>query len=79
MPRQALACGVLRVRVARYAGPNWRRGIGQAGHAATAWGKWLELGQTRQQVQRVNVLGRAKLRADQVQVATGGAEVAVAQ
>jgi hypothetical protein len=53
--------------------------IGQAGHAALSWGRWLALGQARQQVQRINVLGRAELRADEVQVARRGADVAVAR
>ena len=61
--------------------------IGQGGHAITAVKvvkavkakKCLQLGQASEQVQWVNILGWAKLWADQVQVATGGTDVAVAQ
>lgn len=39
----------------------------------------LQLGQTGEQVQRIHALGRSELRADQVQVALRGADVAMTQ
>ena len=58
--------------------------IGQGGHCGYRWEcgegvKCLQFGQTRQQIQRVEFFGRVKLRADQVQIAPGGADMAVAQ
>ncbi len=50
--------------------------IGQVGHDDCV-GR-LSFGQTCEQVQRIDVLGWAKLRADEMHVAGGGADVAVA-
>src|SRR5450756_2331662 len=81
MPRQAFAWGVDSTWVAKYAGPNWRSTsakVAMRRNYKESVG-CLQLGQTSQQVQWVNVFWRTKLWADQVQVAAGGADVAVAQ
>ena len=58
--------------------------IGQGGHCGDRWEcaegvKCLQFGQARQQIQRVEFFGWVKLRTDQVQIAPGGADMAVAQ
>ena len=52
--------------------------IGQAGHGCMT-GFCLYAWQSSQQIQRVYLLGRMKLRTDQMQVATGGADMTMAQ
>ena len=52
--------------------------IGQGGHDSVAV-LGSELGQARKQIQGIDILGWTKLWADEVQVARGGADVAVAQ
>ena len=54
--------------------------VGQGDHDQMAGVAWaLELWQACEQVQRINVFGGTKLWADQVQVPSGGADVAVAE
>ena len=73
--------GVMRQVRGAVAAQHLSHAMGQRGHAASGDepGDRLQARQAGQQVQRVGVLGRAELRADQVQVAAGGADVAVAQ
>lgn len=78
MPRQAFAWGVLRRCEPRYAAPNRRSASAKVAMTA-ATGLALQLGQTRQQVQRVNIFRGPELWADQVQVACRGAGVTMSQ
>ena len=62
--RQSMGCQIRHAKLAQR--------IGQAGQG-------LQLGQARQQIQRGDIFGRAKLWADQVQIFAARADVAVTQ